>query len=77
MATKRRRRRHTHLDLAAAHGVVTGPFLIFDQANGPPHFTAFSPAFLPTQTSKPSRYFFAFDGLFLVSGVTVTERTGC
>ena len=75
VATKRRR--HTHLDLAASHGVVTGPFLIFDQANGPPHFTAFTPAFLPTQTSKPSRYFFAFDGLFLVSGVMVTERTGC
>ena len=75
MATKRRRRRH--LDLAAAHGVMTGPLLIFDQANGPPHFTALSPAFLPTQTSKPSRYFFAFDGLFLVSRVTVTERTGC
>ena len=75
VATKRRR--HTHLDLAASHGVVTGPFLIFDQANGPPHFTAFSPAFLPTQTSKPSRYFFAFDGLFFVSRVTVTELTGC
>ena len=62
------------MDLAA-HGVVTGPFLIVDQANGPPHFTALSPAFLPTQTSKPSRYFFAF--LFLVSRVTVTELTGC
>ena len=70
MATKRRRQ--TRLDLAAAHGVVTGPFLIFDQANGPPHFTAFSPAFLPIQTSKSSRYFLAFDVL-----VTVTERTGC
>ena len=75
MATKRRR--HTHLDLAASHGAVTGPFLIFDQANGPPHFTAFCPAFLPTQISKPLRYFFALEGLFLVSGVTVTELMGC
>ena len=64
------------MELTESHGVVTGPFLIFDQANGPPHFTAFSPAFLPTQTSKSSRYFFAFEGLFLMSRVTVTELTG-
>ena len=66
----------THLDLAASHGVVTGPFFIVDQANGPPHFTAISPAFLPTQISKPLRYFFVLEGLFLVSGVTVTELMG-
>jgi len=60
VATKRRR--HTHLDLAASHGVVTGPFFIVDQANGPPHFTAISPAFLPTQISKPLRYFFVSEG---------------
>ena len=65
------------MDLAASHGAVTGPFLIVDQANGPPHFTAKSPAFLPTQISKPWRYFFALEGLFLVSGVTITELTGC
>ena len=65
------------MDLAESHGDVTRHFLIFDQEHGQPHFRAFSPAFLPTQTSKPSRDFFAFDGLFLVSRVTVTERTGC
>ena len=67
----------TRLDLAASHDAVTGPFLIFDQANGPPHFTALSPAFLPTQISKSLRYFFALEGAFLVSGVTVTELMGC
>ena len=30
------------MDLAAAHDVVIGPFLMTDQANGPPHFTALS-----------------------------------
>ena len=65
------------MDLAESHGVVTGPFLIFDQANGPPHFTAMSPAFLPTQTSKPWRYFFALEGLLFVSRITVTELMDC
>ena len=64
------------MDLAAAHDVVTGPFLMTDQGNGPPHFTALSPAVSPTQISKSWRYFFFFEDLFLVSGVTVTELMG-
>jgi len=47
-----------------------------DQANGPPHFTALSPAVSPTQISKSLRYFFLFEDLFLVSGVTITELIG-
>ena len=66
----------THVGAAAAHCAVTGPRLMTDQANGPPHFTALSPAVAPTQISKPLRYFLTLEALFLVSGVTVTALMG-